>query len=963
MTTPLRILLLFAFAPAVLRAQPVDRIAFNNQELFLSGSNVSWVNYARDIGPGTTNLTRFNEMFSQLSEAGGNSMRFWLHITGSSTPAWNGSEVVGPGEGAIADMEAILDAAWDNGVGLVLCLWSFDMLRKSNGTLITNRSRDLLTDSTLTQIYIDNALVPMVDALKDHPAIIAWEIFNEPEGMSNEHGWDFNEHVPMADIQRFINMTAGAIHRTDPDALVTNGSWAFIASSDANPAKTRLKADNLNADELNHIQQSLSEKYAHPFSIDETKQFYDALHSQANFNYYTDERLIEAGGDPDGTLDFYGVHYYEWAGTSLSPFHHDYAEWGLDKPLVIGEFYLGGSSSSGGDGDPDFTYGIPWEDLYVILYDRGYAGGWAWQWYNYPISAEGVISWPRILESTQLMFDLFPADVALDLGLRVVQFRAEPPDVEIGFSTELRWVVHSATSATLNGVPVDLAGSMIVSPTETTAYVLEATNFDTQEVITDTLTVAVLQPNEVNRARKKRAFASTIETCCGGDLLPDLAFDGDPITRWSSAWDPSEADANPDDEWIYVDLGQAYDVERILLNWEAAYGKAYSIDVSNDAQVWNTVFEEFDSDGGTDDIALPAAVSARYVRMRGRARFTQFGYSLWEFEVFGVVSALQPPEITLLFPLDGALLEAGADTSITAEAFDIDGAITVVEYFVDGQLLGAATEEPYIVSWTDVSQGDYLLTARATDDDGLTVSSRPVPVIVSEEGVFTRFEAERGTLEGNAKTSVNLGASGRFFVQLDPGGQVTFDSLSVSQSGEYLLRFRYQLQPENPEDEFESIQNVEVNGVRTGSLIFTGDPNVWYQRGLKVNLLAGGNTLALENTAGRLALDFVELSVAVQNVAAEAPTGERPAAYALAQNYPNPFNPTTRISYALPEAVHVRLSVFDVTGREVDRLVDRMQAAGSHAFEFDAVRLPSGVYFYRLTTGSFTQTRRMVLLR
>ena len=225
-------------------------------------------------------------------------------------------------------------------------------------------------------------------------------------------------------------MTAGAIHRADPGALVTNGSWAFIASSDAGLGKTAPQATDLRPDELQHIRQSLSAKYGHSFTEAETRQFYDAFHSQANFNYYTDERLIAAGGDPDGTLDFYSVHYYEWAGTSLSPFHHDYEVWQLTKPLVIGEFYLGGSSDSGGDGDPDNTYGIPYLDLYPTLYDRGYAGAHAWQWYNYPHSAEGVISWPRILESTELMLDLHPEAIAIDRGLQIVQFEAEPPGIE-----------------------------------------------------------------------------------------------------------------------------------------------------------------------------------------------------------------------------------------------------------------------------------------------------------------------------------------------------------------------------------------------------------------------------------------------------------------------------------------------------------------------------------------------------
>ena len=163
----------------------------------------------------------------------------------------------------------------------------------------------------------------------------------------------------------------------------------------------------------------------------------------------------------------------------------------------------------------------------------------------------------------------------------------------------------------------------------------------------------MLAPNEVNRARIRPAFASTIEACCGSDLTADLAIDGELTTRWSSAWDSTEADTNPDKEWIYVDLQSAYDIERVVLHWEAAYGKAYDIDVSYDGRVWETVYEEINSDGDIDEIALSTPVSARYVRMHGFARATRYGYSLWEFEVYGLRSALQPPEIALTLPIEG----------------------------------------------------------------------------------------------------------------------------------------------------------------------------------------------------------------------------------------------------------------------------------------------------------------------
>ncbi|WP_326848312.1 DUF4855 domain-containing protein [Paenibacillus alvei] len=127
-----------------------------------------------------------------------------------------------------------------------------------------------------------------------------------------------------------------------------------------------------------------------------------------------------------------------------------------------------------------------------------------------------------------------------------------------------------------------------------------------------------------NLALNKTASSSSNQDAT---LTPSNVVDGNATTRWSSQF--------TDSEWVTVDLGQSYNINRVLLNWELAYGKGYKIQVSNDATNWTDVYTTTTGDGGIDDIFF-TPVNARYVRMYGTQRaYTFYGYSLYEFQVYG----------------------------------------------------------------------------------------------------------------------------------------------------------------------------------------------------------------------------------------------------------------------------------------------------------------------------------------
>jgi hypothetical protein len=88
-----------------------------------------------------------------------------------------------------------------------------------------------------------------------------------------------------------------------------------------------------------------------------------------------------------------------------------------------------------------------------------------------------------------------------------------------------------------------------------------------------------------------------------------------------------------------------------------------------------------------------------------------------------------------------------------------------------------------------------------------------------------------------------------------------------------------------------------------------------------------------------------------------------PEKFGLEQNYPNPFNPTTEISFTLPKSTHVTIEIYNIIGQQVALLADETKAAGTHTVTWNAASVASGVYFYRLTTPDFVQTKKMLLMK
>ncbi len=154
-----------------------------------------------------------------------------------------------------------------------------------------------------------------------------------------------------------------------------------------------------------------------------------------------------------------------------------------------------------------------------------------------------------------------------------------------------------------------------------------------------------------------------------------------------------------------------------------------------------------------------------------------------------------------------------------------------------------------------------------------------------------------------------------------------------------------------------------------GVMISTNDGGSWgvYSSGIPSNVpchdltLHTGTRKLVVWTHGRSAFSTSLEPLGIINL------NEQPVSFSLSQNYPNPFNPVTKIKYSLPPGSdvykNVTLKVFDISGKQVILLVDKDQKAGVYEAEFSANNLSSGVYFYKLTAGNYSQTRKMVLVK
>ncbi|TKC86305.1 glycoside hydrolase family 2 [Trinickia terrae] len=282
-----------------------------------------------------------------------------------------------------------------------------------------------------------------------------------------------------------------------------------------------------------------------------------------------------------------------------------------------------------------------------------------------------------------------------------------------------------------------------------------------------------------NLALGKTATSSGDEN---SGLGPLNAVDGDLGSRWSSAFvDPS---------WIDVDLGSAQTIDRVVLRWQDSYGVAYQIQVSSDNQNWTTVYAQTAGKGGIEDIRF-AATTARYVRMYGTQRATQFGYSLFEFEVYNTAKTPQYA-IAAGTSANGAIAPSGSASVLQGGSqtftFTPASGYAVTGVLVDGQQIGLVNSYTF-----DNVQAAHTISA--TFGPASAAVNLALGSTATASGLESDAYPASNAVDGNMNSRWSSAFVDPSWIQLDLGSVQTFNRVILFWQAAFGVQ--YQIQTSN----------------------------------------------------------------------------------------------------------------------------------------------------------------------
>ncbi|NUT35029.1 MAG: hypothetical protein HOV79_18380 [Hamadaea sp.] len=457
-----------------------------------------------------------------------------------------------------------------------------------------NQGADYVND-TAYKANTKTEIVNRVNALKNNPGVLMWDVGNEVILTMQDHG------LPAAEVEarrvayaQYVNEVAIAIHAADPNHPVTStdawtGAWPYYKQHA--PALDLLAVNSYGA--IGGVKQA----------------WIDGGHTKPYI-------LTEGGpaGEWEVPNDVNGVPTEP---SDLQKRDGYAASWNAIKAhpgVALGatEFHYGLENDFGGVWLN--TYPGGWHRLGFHALRKAYTGTTA---ANTP---------PEITSMTVGNQTAVPAG-----GTFTVSVAATDPQGDAIRYNLMAGDKHITGNTGLTNLRFTQTGNgqfTVTAPDTLGVWKIYVYAFDGHgNVGIEQRSFRVVPPTipGTNVALGKPATASSYQpTGTNGPQLPAYAVDGNRSTRWASEWVASA--------WLQVDLGAVTPINHIELSWEAAYATAYRVEVSTDGATWTQVYATSSGDGGFDELAV--TTSGRYVRVTGTGRATAYGYSLWELGVY-----------------------------------------------------------------------------------------------------------------------------------------------------------------------------------------------------------------------------------------------------------------------------------------------------------------------------------------
>jgi hypothetical protein len=241
--------------------------------------------------------------------------------------------------------------------------------------------------------------------------------------------------------------------------------------------------------------------------------------------------------------------------------------------------------------------------------------GWLHHIWN---DATGIMTWMSQSAYPSFVWQTYDYYYDLTGAYWGVKKACEPVHIQWSYADNSVKVINTSLDSYTNVKAVATVYNL--DGTKADKYSLQSTIDVAPNAATDALTLDFITNSLTHGAK---AYASSISNDAGDASAIVDGIDG---SRWASNYN--------DDEWIYLDLGEKKEVATIVLNWEAACAESYQLQISDDAQNWKDIYANNHSKGGIETIKIKP-VSFRYLKMKGLKRATQWGYSLYEIELYG----------------------------------------------------------------------------------------------------------------------------------------------------------------------------------------------------------------------------------------------------------------------------------------------------------------------------------------